>query len=95
LTTAHPAGRLAQRACYLSVDQPNIVVSAVKLAEEGDDLIVRAYESWGVPSRATIRLPEWERVVESAFGGSEIKTFRIPRAADRPVVETNLLEWEE
>jgi alpha-mannosidase len=34
-------------------------------------------------------------VIEADFGPAEIKTFRVPRDASRPVVETNLLEWTE
>src|SRR5690606_39861971 len=45
-------------------------------------------------SDLTIRLPKWNRVIEAHFDPCEIKTFRVPREASRPVVETNLLEWE-
>jgi alpha-mannosidase len=95
LGTFHPDGSRPQRASFLAVDEENIVVSAVKKAEDGDELIIRAYESHGQAGPATIRLPEWKRTIESHFGRHEIKTFRVPRAAGQPVVETNLLEWEE
>jgi alpha-mannosidase len=95
LATYHPEGSLPQQASYLSVDQENIIVSAVKVAEEGDDLIVRAYETNRVATRATIRLPQWNRLIEAHFAPCEIKTFRVPRAAGQPIVETNLLEWVE
>jgi alpha-mannosidase len=38
----HPGTR-KQADSFLAVDQPGIVVEAVKLAEDGDDLIVRSY----------------------------------------------------
>jgi alpha-mannosidase len=93
LATCHPDGTLPPQASYLSVDQDNIVVSALKIAEDGDDLIVRAYETNRIATRATIRLPHWNRLIETHFGPCEIKTFRIPRKAGQPIVETNLLEW--
>lgn len=86
------AGRLPQRDSFMAVDQPNIVVSAVKRAEDGDDLVVRAYETDRAATRATISLPKWGRAIAADFGPCEIKTFRVPRDPARPVVETNLLE---
>jgi alpha-mannosidase len=70
-----------------------VVVSVVKLAEDDDALIVRAYETTRVATRALIRLPKWERVIDAEFKPSEIKTFRIPRDAAQPITEVNLLEW--
>src|SRR5690606_28316898 len=92
--TYHPEGTLPQSDSFLSVDRPNVIVSVVKKAEEGDDLILRAYECHREATDATIRLPKWNRVIEAHFDPCEIKTFRVPREASRPVVETNLLEWE-
>lgn len=89
--TYHP-GALPQRNSFLSVEQDNIVVSAVKRAEEGDDLIVRCYETQRIATDATIRLPAWGREFAASFRPCEIKTFRIPRDASAPVSETNMLE---
>jgi len=90
--TCH-AGPLPQHDSFVAVDHANIAVSAVKRAEDGDDMIVRALETDKVATRATIRLPKWGRAIEAVFGPCEIKTFRIPRDGALPVVETNLLEW--
>ncbi|WP_052487001.1 alpha-mannosidase [Gordoniibacillus kamchatkensis] len=87
-------GKLPQKASYISVDQDNIIVSSVKKAEEGNDLIVRCYETSKTATRATIRLPYADRVIEASFGPCEIKTFRVPEDADLPVTETNMLELE-
>ena len=95
IETYHPQGKLPQVASYLAVDQDNIVVSAVKRAEDSDDLIIRCYETAGVGTAATLRLPPWDRVIETAFGPCEIKTLRVPKDPAQPVVETNLLEWTE
>lgn len=94
ITTLHN-GPLPHRGSYLSVDQANLIVSAVKQAEDNDDLVLRVYETAGIETEGTIRLPHWNRVIEAVFGPSEIKTFRIPRDETQPVVETNLLEWVE
>jgi len=88
-------GTLPQSDSFASADQPNIVVSALKQAEDGDDLVLRCYETDKLLTQATIRLPRWERVIEASFAPCEIKTFRIPRDSGRPVVETDLLEWTE
>ncbi|HET8683765.1 MAG TPA: hypothetical protein VFM54_18145 [Micromonosporaceae bacterium] len=62
------------------------MLKAVEDSDDGDRdggaLVLRAYESMG-------------RCVQATFGPHEIKTLRIPRDADRPVRETNLLEWVE
>ena len=71
-----------------------VAVSVVKSAEDGSgDLIVRGYESRGLPTDARITLPMLgDRVIEAAFGRHEIRTFRVPRDPALPVTETDLLE---
>jgi len=93
LPETYHEGPLPQKDSFLSVDQSNIIVSAVKRAEENGDLIVRAYETNKTATRATIHLPKFGRVIEADFGPCEIKTFRVPQDAARQVVECNLLEW--
>lgn len=88
-------GPLPQQDSYLSVDQDNIIVSVVKKAEDNDDLIVRAYETTRTATKATIRLPKWNRIVEADFGPCEIKTFRVPANEELPITETNLIEFQE
>jgi alpha-mannosidase len=58
LSSPHP-GALAPVGSMLSLDAPNVVIEAVKRAEEGDALVVRVYESWGRRGPATIRAP-WD-----------------------------------
>jgi alpha-mannosidase len=93
--TYHPEGRLPQKDSFVSVDQDNVIVSVVKKAEDGNDLILRCYETGKIATHATIRLPHCQRAIEADFGPCEIKTFRVPADAALPVVETNLLEWTE
>jgi len=72
-----------------------MILEVLKQAEDGYDLIVRCRETSKQATRATIHLPGWEREIEADFGASEIKTFRVPTDENLPVVETNLLEWDE
>jgi alpha-mannosidase len=92
--TYHPDGALAQASAFATATPANIVITTLKQAEDGDDLILRAYESARTASRTVISLPQWNRSVEADFGPAEIKTFRIPRDPSQPSVEVNLLEWE-
>jgi alpha-mannosidase len=92
LVETYHAGALPRRATYLAVDRDNIVFSAVKQAEDNDDMVIRCYEAHKLATQATITLPEWGRVIEAAFGQCEIKTFRIPRDPMLPVAETTMLE---
>lgn len=93
--TAHPAGALPLARAFATATPANIVITALKQAEDGDDLIVRAYESARTATRATLSLPGWGRTIDAAFGPAEIKTFRVPRDNARPVAEVTMLEWEE
>ncbi len=92
IETYHPDGPLPQQDSFVSVDQDNVIISAVKRAEDGDDLILRCCETAHKATRSTIRLPKWSRVIQTNFRPSEIKTLRIPRDTSRPIIETNLLE---
>jgi alpha-mannosidase len=95
LGTFHPEGKLPPACVYADARPANIVLSVIKQAEDGDDLVVRAYESSKAATAATIRLPQWGRIIQAEFGPGEIKTFRVPRSPGRPVVEVNLLEDAE
>ena len=85
-------GPLAQTGSYLGVEPDNVVAGAVKLAEDGDDLVVRVVETADRRAAARIRLPAWDREIAFDIGPFEIRTFRIPRDPSGDVVETDLLE---
>ena len=95
LVDASHDGPLPQKDSFLSVDRENVVVEALKKAEAGDHLIIRCRETHKKASRTKIHVAKWDRKFEADFGPCEIKTFCIPEDDDRPVVETNLLEWED
>jgi len=87
-------GPLPQVGSFVSVSHDALVVSAIKKAEDGDDVIVRCYEAHGEPAvGAEIALPHLGRVIRADFGPCEIKTFRVPADGSLPVVETDLIEW--
>jgi alpha-mannosidase len=94
LATSH-AGPLPQRQAFVEVESDGVLVSAIKQAEDGDDLIVRAYEAARRQARAVIRFPHWGREIMAQFGPAEIKTFRVPRDRGQPIRETDLLEWTD
>jgi alpha-mannosidase len=76
-------GPLPQRASHASDGGGDVVVTVIKLAEDGDGYAVRAYETAG--RGATARLEIFGRMIEASFGAHEIKTFVDGR-------ETDLLE---
>jgi alpha-mannosidase len=86
----HPGSRPAA-ASFLSVDAPNVVVSAVKKAEDGDDLIVRCFETEGRATQATLNLGLVTRHWTGSFRPLEIKTLRVSRAGGE-IREVNVLE---
>ncbi|WP_051425498.1 alpha-mannosidase [Jiangella gansuensis] len=91
-------GRLPAADSFVADGSGQVMVTAVKGWEDGDasapELIVRAVETTGAPASARIELPVLGRVLEADFGPSQLRTFRVPRDASRPVVEVDLLEWD-
>jgi alpha-mannosidase len=94
VTTIHD-GPLAQRGAFVCTEQDNLVVSALKKAQDNDDVIIRIYETAGIETDGDIHLAGWNRKIETHFKPCEIKTFRIPQDDKAPIIETNLLEWQE
>lgn len=88
-------GELPQKDSFISIDKDNIILSTMKKAEDNEDIIIRLYETSRKSTKAVISLPKLNRELEVNFGPCEIKTFRIPRDSEKPVIETNLLEWIE
>jgi alpha-mannosidase len=76
---------------YLSVDAPDVVVSVVKKAEVGNDIIIRAYEMAGRPAHATLDIGMMKRRWSGNFRPLEIKTLRVP-AGGGAIREVNVLE---
>jgi alpha-mannosidase len=85
-------GTRAQSASFLSVDVPDVVVSVVKQAEDGNDLIIRCYETAGHATKTTLDLGFLHRHWTGEFHPLEIKTLRVPLAAEGKIREVNALE---
>lgn len=84
-------GSQPQSASFLSVDAPDVIVSAVKQAETNDDLIVRCYETAGHTTRATLNLGLVNKKWTGEFRPFEIKTLRVAIKAGE-IREVNALE---
>lgn len=72
------------------VSSGNIIVTAIKDAEDEDGTILRAYESSGEDTDVVITSPLWNTKIDAHFGHNEFKTFKI--AKDGTVTEVDLLE---
>jgi alpha-mannosidase len=84
-------GSMPKAGSFLSVDAPNVVVSAIKLSEHGEDIIVRCVETSGLPATATLDLLFAKRKWTGNFRPCEIKTLRINKSKGN-IKEVNLLE---
>ena len=84
-------GTLPKSGSFLSVNKENVIVSAVKQSEAGEDIILRCVETSGQPVFATINLPFVNKEWSGDLRPYEIKTLRYYRkTGDIKVV--NLLE---
>jgi alpha-mannosidase len=86
----HP-GTLPTSGSFLDMDAPNVTVSAIKEAEEGDDLIIRMVETLGKEAAATLRFGAAGFTWKGSFRPCEIKTIRLDRHTGQ-IREVNLLE---
>jgi alpha-mannosidase len=84
------AGRLPAVAEFLSVDKPNVIVTVLKQAEQGDGLIIRAQETAGEKTTATLKIALLEREFAIEMGAWQVKTWRVSEAEG--MRETNFLE---
>ena len=85
-------GELPQDDCFMSVNADNVLVTAVKRAEDqSGDLVIRLYETKGIPSTHCCLM---SKLFDNGFwfdiGKHEIKTFRVSH--DLSVRETDFLE---
>ena len=74
-----------------TIDNPAVVVSALKKAESGDGYILRIYESEGKPQQANILFPGLDIREEIALKPFEIMTCLLS-SKTRTLVKTQLLE---
>lgn len=85
-------GSLPQKKSFLKVDAKEVVVTALKESEDGDGVILRAYETMRHETPCTIDVDFMERKIVTTFAPCEIKTFKIPYDAKKEIQEVNLIE---
>lgn len=86
----HHDGTLPQSYSGVWVDRENVVVCAVKSAEDGNGMIVRTVETEGKATEATVDLKALGAPFTTKWNPQEIKTVRI--AADGTVSECRIIE---
>ena len=84
-------GSLPKSGSFLAVDPPNLIISAVKQSENGEDIIVRCVETLGVQTTSTLDVRFAGQKWTGNFRPSEIKTLRINKRKGT-IKEVNLLE---
>ncbi len=85
----HHDGALPQEYSALAIDKENIVITAIKAAEDGNGVILRAVEANGIPTTATIRSDALKANFTMNWAPQEIKTIRITEndAAECLIIE--------
>jgi len=86
------AGELAPVAEQIRVSVPNVVVTALKLREDGRDVVVRCHETAGRAAVVSLELLFAGRKVDFTIAPSEVKTFIVPADAAAAVRESDFLE---
>ena len=84
-------GSMPKAGSFLAVDSPNVVVSAIKQAEDGEDIIIRCVEASGMQTDATLDLRFADSKWTGRFRPFEIKSLRMDQNTGN-IREVNLLE---
>lgn len=77
LLETHHEGPLAARYEGASISQDNIILSAVKQAEDGNGYVLRFRETAGRAASAEVLLPFLPAKISVSLGPQEIKTLRV------------------
>ena len=85
-------GNLPLRKSFLSLESDHIVLTAMKQSEEGDGIIIRAYESKRQSGDAILRAEFMNRTETLHFEPCEIKTIFLPYDSEKSMQEVNILE---
>jgi len=84
-------GSLPKSESFVAVNVPEVIVTAIKQAENGEELIVRCVETSGIARRAILSSDFANLRWEGDFSPGEIKTLRVNRVSGS-IKEVNLLE---
>ncbi|MCF6286642.1 MAG: alpha-mannosidase, partial [Candidatus Hydrogenedentes bacterium] len=74
IESTHP-GKRPQVGAMLACDAPNVVLTVLKEQEDGENLVVRGYETDGIPVNTTILFPMMDQESQVEFGAHEVKTL--------------------
>ncbi len=81
-------GMLPTEFCAISVSAPNVIVTAIKKAEDGKGIVLRLYETENKDTNVHIKI--FDNEFDASFTHNEVKTFLIK---DGIVTETDFMEW--
>ncbi len=84
-------GVLPGRLSWAASAPASVLVTAIKIAEDSDDLIVRAVETSGVDTDAVIELPVVGATIRASLPAHALRTWRVPAGGGEPVA-VDLLE---
>jgi len=84
-------GTMPKSGSFLAVDTQNVIVSAIKQSEIGEDLILRCVETNGMSVTANLDLAFAKQKWSGSFHPYEIKTLRFNGKSGK-IKEVNLLE---
>lgn len=84
-------GSMPKAGSFLAIEPENVIISAVKHSEEGDDIIIRCVECSGLTTTGRIDLHFINCTWTGTFHPYEIKTLRLERSTGH-IQQVNLLE---
>lgn len=84
-------GSMPKSGSFLATDSQSVLVSAMKLAEDGEDIIIRCVETLGISTEASVDMRFADRKWTGNFKPYEIKTLRVDKKTGS-IKEVNLLE---
>ena len=84
-------GTMNKSGSFLSIDVPNVIVSAIKLSEDDNAGIIRLVETSGKDTTVTLRFPSADFQWYGNIKAFEIKTLRLDTQSGN-IKEVNLLE---
>ncbi|MDD4773204.1 MAG: glycosyl hydrolase-related protein, partial [Eubacteriales bacterium] len=81
---------LPQKYTGASADSDNIIISIIKLSEDQNGIVIRAYETDGLETDCSLPLPLLDTVVNTSFKPYEIKTLYIDKHNCREIPMTEI-----
>jgi alpha-mannosidase len=92
--TAH-AGDLPGAMAFASVTPEHVEIRVLKRWEDGEDLVVRLFETAGLAADAVLDLPLLGRLDRVRIGANELLTLVVPLDPAAPIRRVGALEWPE